>query len=77
MGKIFKGLFGGGGDKEAKRQAEQARLDNQVAMARQRAQADVDAQQTGKSLAGMSRAPRGQRLLISSERGGLASTLGG
>lgn len=80
MGKVLKGieaLFGGGGGDQ---QAEIARQRELEQIAQQRQQQQLQEQNTAadKSLAG-AKAPRGKRLLLSTESGGVggASSLGG
>lgn len=58
MGKIVKGLFGGGGDNGAKAEAERSRQLQQVANDRQLAELN----RKDTAVAASRRAPRGRRL---------------
>jgi hypothetical protein len=75
------GLFGGGG--AARQQAQQAQADAQsnrllesIAQMRSQQIAQDQSSETGAQLAAGGASPRGRRLLLSTESGGLATTLG-
>lgn len=83
MGFIVKGLgslLGGGGGSGAAAAAAANAAQNRLATIQQQREAQ-SVQDQGSSantaLAALGRAPRGQRLLMSSNDGGLATTLGG
>lgn len=79
MGGLVKGIFGGGGGDSSAllAQQQQERRDAQLAQARQNQAAQDQLNSTDKALSGVIKQPRGQRLLLSGESGGLATTLGG
>jgi hypothetical protein len=75
MGQFVSSLFGGG-NKAAEAEAAKSRELSTIASERQQQEAQDQANKTGADLAGMGKTPRGRRLLLSSESGGLGNTLG-
>lgn len=73
---FVQGLFGGNtAEKRAQAAADQERELTRITQAQQRQQAQDNAAQTAGQLAGAKQV-RGQRLLLSKESSGLATTLG-
>jgi len=75
MGQLVQSLFGGKKDNSAElaRQREM----QQIAQNRQEEQLRAQEQDTASQTRATGRAPRGRRLLLATEDGGLANTLGG
>jgi hypothetical protein len=72
-------MFGGGSSAAADaaaKQAAQSRELSSIASARQEQLAQDQSTKTAGDLAAVGKTPRGRRLLLSNESGGLGSTLG-
>lgn len=72
MGKMVKGLFGGGSNRKTAAKDAQAKQEQSVALARQQQEQASASADTERSLGRARRTPRGRRLLI----GEAGSTLG-
>ncbi|MCW2317468.1 hypothetical protein M2322_003027 [Rhodoblastus acidophilus] len=78
MGQFVSALFGGGGNASAQAAADAARQRelSSIATARQEQEAQDQSAKTNGELGQVGKTPRGRRLLLSNESGGLGSTLG-
>ncbi len=75
MGQLVKAIFGGGSDNGAE-EAKRARELQTIAQTRQEEQLRAQQAETDGQTRATGRAPRGRRLLVASESGGLADKLG-
>lgn len=77
MGEMVRAIFGGGGNKQAEAETRRAREQQQIAQARQEEAVRAQEAETNAQTRASGRQARGRRLLIATEAGGLAATLGG
>jgi len=77
MGQFVQSLFGGGGaSAQAAAEAARERELSSIATARQEQAAQDQSAKTAGDLGQVGKTPRGRRLLLSNESGGVGSTLG-